>query len=65
MPNAVPAPAVDPLDIDDSADVAPRPRADLVAEVMSLRKCSKPEAERYVDEHGAVQVERELQARWL
>ncbi|MDQ2053220.1 hypothetical protein [Halobellus sp. H-GB7] len=64
MPNAVPAPAVDPLDVDDSADVDPRPRADLVAEVMAMRSCAMPEAERYLDERGPVQVERELQARW-
>ena len=63
MTNTVPAPAVDPLDVED-VDVEPRDRDTLVAEVMAMRSCPKPAAERYLDEHGAVQVERELYARW-
>jgi len=60
----VPEPAVDPLAVDDDAQIDPRPWADLVAETMAMRSCPKPAAERYINETGAAQVERELQARW-
>ncbi|MFC7097918.1 hypothetical protein [Halobaculum marinum] len=64
MPDPVDPPKSDPLDVDDDADVMPRPYADLVHGVMEARGCSKPDAEAWVDEQGREAAERFLLARW-
>jgi len=60
---SVPAPKVDPLDVDD-VPVTPRPLGDLVAGVMEMRDCARPAAKRYVETTGPDRVECELRARW-
>ncbi|ELZ28435.1 hypothetical protein C474_15044 [Halogeometricum pallidum JCM 14848] len=59
----VPPPSVDELDVSDDP-VEPRPYADLVAAVMELRSCSKPDAEAWVDDTGLERAERVVLARW-
>lgn len=64
MGGSVDPPSVDPLAVDDSLDITPRDFEELVAPVMEMRDCSSTDAERYINDHGRVQVERELYARW-
>jgi hypothetical protein len=64
MPDPVPPPAADSRHV-PAADVQPQPDRELVYGLMEARDCSKPAAERYLDEHGADHCERLLRARWL
>ena len=60
----VPPPSVDELDVSDE-DVTPRPHADLVADVMEARSCSRPDAEDWIKRTGREDAERFVLARWL
>ncbi|SFR63332.1 hypothetical protein [Halogeometricum limi] len=59
----VPPPSVDDHDI-GTEEVDPRPFADLVAAVMEVRSCSKPDAESWVEDVGIDHAERVVRARW-
>lgn len=66
MPDTVPPERVDALfglSDDDVGD--PRPYTDLVADLMEVRRCSRPAAKRWLDEHGDRAAEAAIQSRWL
>jgi hypothetical protein len=60
----VPPPDVDDLDVTDE-DVDPRPHDDLVAAIMEVRSCSRPDAADWVERAGREYAERVVRARWL
>ncbi|ELY29200.1 hypothetical protein C499_06670 [Halogeometricum borinquense DSM 11551] len=60
----VPVPNIDELDLTEEP-VDPRPYSDLVAALMEIRSCSRPDAETWVDRVGDEKAERVIRARWL
>jgi len=59
----VPPPKVDAAWTPDD-DVEPRDRERLLYALMEARDCAYPDAEAYLDEHGAEHCERLVRQRW-
>ncbi|GGO03768.1 hypothetical protein [Haloarcula pellucida] len=63
-PGPIDPPKTDEMWMDGDVDVQPRSYKDLVVGIMEARDCSKPDAERFVDDRGREHAERVLLDRW-